>query len=173
MRQSNASQSSHDSAAAERFGDITYKVIGAAMKVHNQLGPGLREAHYHQALSGALTEASLSFEDEKPIQVMLDDQQLGLLFIDHFVEGAVVVEEKAQPHMLTDEAITYLAVTGAHLGLLINFGRRRLEYKRILPPKKFEDRRLRARRYACIPSPDSDTPPLIRSSSADDSGVAR
>lgn len=176
MKGTDPRQASGDSPVATRFGDVTYKVIGAAMHVHNALGPGLKEIHYHKALSAALTEAGLSFEDEKPLQVLIDDQQVGLLFIDHFVEGAVVVEEKAQPHLLTDEevaqVITYLAVADAPLGLLLNFGRRKLEYKRVLPPKKFADWRSRAARYAWRPpSVSSPAHPLIRSTSADDSEV--
>lgn len=151
---------------------LTYRVIGAAMKVHNKLGPGHREVVYHRALSITMEEDGLSFEDEKPIDVRIDDEWFGLLYLDHFVEGAVVVEEKALSHLLTDEevaqVITYLAATKAPVGLLLNFGRSRLEYKRILPPKKFEEWRERAKRYAWRP-PEAHVPhPLIRSPSADD-----
>src|SRR5688572_13690297 len=114
--------------------DVTYRVIGAAMKVHNQLGPGLRETLYHRALSVAMREAGLSFEFEKPVQVELDGEFVGMLFLDHFVEGAVVVETKVLSHLLTNDevgqVITYLSATGAPVGLLLNFGRPRLEYKR-------------------------------------------
>ena len=150
--------------------DITYKVIGAAMKVHN-LGPGLKELLYHCALSTALQDVGLSFEDEVPIQVLFDDSQAGLLYLDHLVEGVVVVEEKSLPHLLTNEelsqVIVYLAATAAPVGLLINFSRRRLEYKRIFPPKKFGNWRDRAKRYAYHPS---GRYPFIRSSSVADSG---
>ncbi len=140
------------------------------MRVHNELGPGLKESAYHNALSIALREAGLSYEDEKPINLEFGDEWVGLLYVDHFVEGAVVVEEKALPHLLTDEevaqVITYLAATEAKVGLLINFGRSRLQYKRILPPKKFHDWRERARRYAWRPRDGSVPNPFIRSSSA-------
>jgi len=67
----------------------------------------------------------------------------------------VVVENKAFSHMLTKaevaQVITYLAISQAKVGLLLNFGRSRLEYQRILPPKKFEDWRIRAARYAWKP----------------------
>jgi len=152
------------------YADLTYKVIGAAMKVHNQLGPGLKEIHYHKALSSALEEAGVGFEEEFAIQVMLNEQQVGLLFLDHFVEGKVVVEEKAIPHLLTNEevaqVITYLAASKAPLGLLLNFGRERLECKRIFPPKKFSNWQDRAKRYAWTPNEDH---PFIRSESVDDS----
>jgi GxxExxY protein len=134
---------------------LTYKVIGCAMTVHNALGPGLKEAHYHRALSKELEEAGLSFEEEEPIDVVIDGASVGLLYMDHLVEGTVIVEEKALSHTLTQEevaqVITYLAATQLPLGLLLNFGRRRLEYKRILPPKKLEGWQDRVRRYVWRP----------------------
>jgi GxxExxY protein len=150
--------------------DITYRVIGAAMRVHNELGPGLKEVMYHRALSTAMRDAGLSFEHEKQLEVDLDGDRVGLLYIDHFVEDAVVVETKVLSHLLTKEevaqVITYLAVTGAPVGLLLNFGRPRLEYKRILPPRKFTDWHERVRRYVWTTDRVSDEHPLIRSASA-------
>jgi GxxExxY protein len=117
-----------------------------------------------------LRDAGLSFEEEVPIQIMLDEEQVGLLFLDHLVEDAVVVEEKSFSHLLTNEeiaqVITYLAAAEAPVGLLLNFGRQRLEYKRIFPPKKFSDWQERAKRYAWHPD---QRHPFIRSISVDDS----
>ena len=53
--------------------DITYKIIGAAMDVHNKLGPGHKEIVYQKALSAKMLEAGLSFEEEKPIEIFFDD----------------------------------------------------------------------------------------------------
>jgi len=158
--------------AAVPFQDVTYRVIGAAMRVHNTLGPGLKEIIYHQALSAAMSEAGLAFEDEKPVQILLDEDQVGLLYLDHLVEGAVVVEEKVLSHLLTDEigqVITYLVATESPVGLLLNFGRSKLEYKRVLPPRTPGEWRERARRYAWRPKAQAH--PLIRSSSAVDPTV--
>src|SRR3989304_7902599 len=113
--------------------ELTYKIIGAAMAVHNALGPGLKEKAYHQALSIELDKAGLSYEEEKAVEIFLDDVSIGLLYLDHLVEGEVIVEEKAFSHMLTKEevaqVITYLCGTGLNVGLLLHFGRKRLEYK--------------------------------------------
>jgi GxxExxY protein len=131
--------------------DITYRVIGCAMKVHNSLGPGLRELHYHRALSEALAEDGLSFSAQHPVTVTLDDARIGTLFLDHLVEDKVVVEEKALSHPLTShdigQVITYLAATAMPVGLLLNFGRRSLDYKRILPPRSVTDWRGRVARF--------------------------
>src|SRR4030042_429196 len=125
--------------AAIQLQDVTYRIIGSAMRVHNELGPGLKEAIYQRALASGMLEEGLSFEEEEPVEIVIDDVAAGLLHLDHLVEGAVVVEEKALSHLLTAEevaqVITYLAATGVGIGLLLNFGRRKLEYKRILPPR--------------------------------------
>lgn len=136
--------------------ELTYKIIGCAMKVHNELGPGLKEAMYHRAMSHRLEEAGLSFKEESTIDVALDGTAVGLLYIDHLVEDTVIVEEKALSHLLTSEevaqVITYLAATGYSVGLLLNFGRTRLEYKRILPPTKLDAWKERIRRYTWTPA---------------------
>jgi GxxExxY protein len=134
------------------YDDITYRIIGAAMRVHNVLGPGLREGIYQRALSEQMRAEGLSFEEEKAVEVFLDGVRVGLLYLDHLVEDAVVVEIKALRHRLTQDevgqVITYLAATGHKVGLLFNFAGRSLEYKRILPPRKLDDWRQRIRRYA-------------------------
>jgi GxxExxY protein len=151
--------------------DLTYRIIGAAMKVHNELGPGLNEVIYQRALSVAMRDDNLSFEEEKPIELTFDGEWIGTLYLDHLVEDRVVVEEKSFPHLLTDEevaqAITYLAATGAAVGLLLNFGRGRLQYKRILPPAKLEEWQNRARRHAWKPKDARPAHPFIRSSAVD------
>lgn len=135
--------------------EITYKVIGAAMQVHNALGPGFKESAYHRALSLELEEAGLSFEEEKPVEIFLKGRSVGLVYLDHLVEGAVVVEEKAFSHLLTDEEIaqvvTYLAATGMSVGMLLNFGRKTLQYRRIFPPKNFNTWGERISRYVWRP----------------------
>ncbi|HEX9641365.1 MAG TPA: GxxExxY protein [Candidatus Krumholzibacteria bacterium] len=136
--------------------DLTYRIIGCAMKVHGELGPGLKEVMYHRALSKTLQEAGLSFEEEHGVEVEVDGTIVGRLYLDHLVEDSVVVEEKALSHLLTEDeiaqVITYLAATGYSVGLLLNFGRRRLQFRRILPPRKLDAWKERVRRYAWTPS---------------------
>jgi len=146
--------------------DLTYRVIGAAMRVHNTLGPGLKEAAYQKALSLEMETAGLSFEAERPVEIFLDGTSIGLLYLDHMVEGQLIVEEKALSHLLTNEeiaqVITYLCATGLEVGLLLNSGRRRLEYKRIFPPKNVERWRERINRYVWRPADTASVNPLTR-----------
>jgi GxxExxY protein len=137
------------------YHDLCYKIIGAAMDVHNSLGPGHKESVYQQAMTKRFSEIGLSSTAEQPIEILMDGLSVGLLYLDHLVEDAVIVEEKAFSHMLTNEEvaqlITYLAATGKPVGLLFNFGRKRLEYRRIFPPKKLKGWEDRIKRYLWKP----------------------
>jgi len=125
------------------------------MNVHNALGPGLKEISYHKAMSLELDRAGLGFKEEKSVEIHVDGSSVGLLYLDHLVEATVVVEEKAFSHLLTQEevaqVITYLAATRFPVGVLMNFGRQRLEYRRILPPRDFGEWQNRIRRYVWTP----------------------
>jgi GxxExxY protein len=130
--------------------DITYKVIGLAMEIHNALGPGLKEEMYQKAMEEILSKSGFNFEAQKQIEVYFGYRLVGLLFIDILVENTVVVELKALSHPVTNneiaQVITYLKAEDRKVGLLLNFGRKYLEYKRIFPPKKiteFSDKYLR------------------------------
>jgi GxxExxY protein len=142
--------------------DLTYRIIGAAMRVHNRLGPGLKEQHYQRALTAELRADDLNVQEEYELDIYDGDVWLGRLFIDHWVEDEVVVETEAFPHLLTNaevaQVIGYLAATGAPVGLLINFGRKRLEYQRILPPRKLDDWKTQIKRFLWRP-PDQKQPP--------------
>jgi GxxExxY protein len=125
------------------YQDLKYAIIGAAMATHNKLGPGHKEAVYQKMLTEEMVARGLSVEAERAIEIVVDEQVYGLLYLDHLVNEAVVVECKALSHLLTREevaqVITYLAATGLPVGLLLNFGRRRLEYKRVLRSKKLDE----------------------------------
>ena len=122
---------------------ITYLIIGAAMNVHSKIGPGHKEAVYQKMLTGEMVSRGLSVEPELAVQIVVDDKVYGLLYLDHLVNECVVVECKALAHLMTAQeiaqVITYLAATGLPVGLLLNFGRGRLQYKRIFRPKKLDD----------------------------------
>jgi GxxExxY protein len=119
--------------------DLTYRIIGAAMAVHNRLGPGFKEEVYEKAVAVELNQRNIVVERQYPISVEYEGEQVGLFYLDLFVEGYVVVEIKALSHQLTNDeraqVINYLKATGAPVGLLFNFGRRALEYQRIFPGK--------------------------------------
>lgn len=93
-------------------------------------------------LTEQMVARGLSVEAERAIEIVVGEQVYGLLHLDHLVNEAAVVECKALSYLLTREevaqAITYPAATRLPVGLLLNFGRRRLEHKRTLRPKKLD-----------------------------------
>lgn len=122
--------------------DLTYKIIGEAMATHRQLGPGYRENTYQRDLEVRLTANGLAYVAEKYIEVydtLNHNVLIGYYIPDLVVEDTVIVELKALSGGLNNthiaQIIGYLAVTGCPVGLLINFGARSLQYRRILPPK--------------------------------------
>ena len=120
--------------------DLTYRIIGAAMAVHNSLGPGYKEEVYERTLDVELNQRGITVQRQFPVEVRHAESLVGLFYLDMLVEGQIVVEVKAFSHQLTNDeraqVINYLKATGAPVGLLFNFGRRKLEYKRIFPGLK-------------------------------------
>ncbi len=117
--------------------DLTYRIIGAAMVVHNALGPGFKEEVYERALAVELRRREIPVESQFRVEVQYEGVPVALFFLDLFVDKTVVVEVKAFAHQLTGDelaqVINYLKATQAAVGLLFNFGRRSLEYRRVFP----------------------------------------
>jgi GxxExxY protein len=129
--------------------DMTYEIIGAAMEVHSEIGPGYNEEVYQKALEIELRDRKIEFEPQKSIQIKFKGEMVGLRLLDFLIDDKVVVEIKALSHLdTTHEAqlISYLKATEREVSLLINFGAKELQYKRILPPvktKKWEGQRIK------------------------------
>jgi GxxExxY protein len=113
--------------------ELTEKIIGCAMKVHSTLGPGFLESVYQKALAHELHNAGLRNECEKPITVQYDGIPVGDFSADMLVEGRVMLELKANQSLVPAnevQLVNYLTATGVEIGLLLNFGAGRLEFKR-------------------------------------------
>ena len=119
---------------------ITKSVIGCAFEVINELGAGFLESVYEKALLLALRQKGLSAISQHPVRVMFRGQCVGDFYADIFVEEKVIVELKAVKAITPEhqaQVINYLNATGVEVGLLINFGNPRLEYKRFTRSKDF------------------------------------
>jgi GxxExxY protein len=105
--------------------DITGQIVGAAIEVHRQLGPGLLESASQECLCHALATRSVGFERQKPVPLVYQEVKLDCGYrLDLLVEGRIVVELKSVEALgPIHEAIilTYLKLSGHRLGLLINF----------------------------------------------------
>ena len=113
--------------------ELTEKIIGCAMKVHSALGPGFLESVYQKALTHELQKSGLKVECEKPITVHYDGVVVGDFSADMLVEERIMVELKANQALAPAnevQLVNYLTATGIEIGLLLNFGAERLEFKR-------------------------------------------
>ena len=123
------------------YRDEVYAIIGAAMEVHNQLGCGFLEAVYQEALELDLENRSIPFEASKHLSLEYKGIELKKGYIADIVAyGKIIIELKAIEKLTSiDDAqlINYLKATGYKLGLLINFGATKLEWKRRILTKDY------------------------------------
>ena len=118
---------------------LTYQIIGCAMKVHSFLGNGFQEVIYQRALEIEFNKANISFARELEMHIIYDDQNIGTRRVDFLVENEVVVELKsiiALEDVHLAQGLNYLVAYKMDKGLLINFGARSLEIKRLRHPRK-------------------------------------
>lgn len=117
-----------------KYEDITKKIIAASMRVHSELGNGFQEVIYQRALEIEIPYENLSFQREMEMPIYYRDQQIGTRRVDFFVEDKIMVELKAiikleDVHLA--QAMNYLEAYKMEIGLLINFGSKSLEFKRV------------------------------------------
>ncbi len=118
--------------------ELTYKIIGCAMNVHNTIGPGFQEVIYQRCLKMELKESGLNFKREKNQAIFYKDVQVGTRRADFVVEEKVIVKIKAvtkleDVHLA--QAKNYTVAYDFPLELLINFGSKSMEYKLLFNPK--------------------------------------
>ena len=114
--------------AGLKYEDVTGRVIGCAMKVHSGIGFGFQEVIYQRALGYEMGRQGVSFERECEMPVFYEGAQVGTRRVDFFVEGVVLVELDLL-HVV--QVRDYLEVFGLEVGLMLNFGSRSLEVKRL------------------------------------------
>ena len=135
--------------------ELSGRIIAAAIGVHRTLGPGFLESIYEEALSIELRERRLGFERQRLVPVVYDGVTVGEHQLDLFVENAMVVELKAikaieDVHFAIVRS--YLKAVHRRHGLILNFGRSRLDIRRVIAPVS-----------DAVPDP-SCLPPLLPSS---------
>jgi len=123
--------------------ELTYKVNGLAMQVMRELRSGHKEEFYQRRLVELCREAGLQTEMEQHVEVWINESLVGYLYLDLWIENSLVVECKALSHVLTNQELhqmlVYLAATGSPVGMLYNFGKSTLEFKRILRPAGMQE----------------------------------
>ncbi|MCK4908968.1 MAG: GxxExxY protein [Planctomycetes bacterium] len=115
--------------------ELSYKIIEASFEVHNTLGPGFTENIYEEALCRELKSRGLNYERQKVIDVLYKGEKIGVYRLDLIVENKVLLELKAiseLPDVFKAQVLSYLKATGLKLGILVNFGKKKVEYDRIV-----------------------------------------
>lgn len=120
----------------------SFRIIGAAMEVHRIIGCGFSEAIYQEALEEEFKLRGIPFSREKVFPVTYKGKTLSKYFRPDFVcHDSVIVELKALPEITEEhisQVLNYLKASESRLGIIINFGKDSLEYKRILPNPKWK-----------------------------------
>ena len=120
------------------FKEDSYRIIGACMKVHGSLGNGFLEAVYQEALKEEFRKQDISFEEQKKLSLFYGNKKLQKYYrADFYCFDKIIVELKAVDYLnnnMRNQLINYLKATKTKLGILVNFGKKSLEYKRILNP---------------------------------------
>jgi GxxExxY protein len=114
--------------------ELTHKIIGCAMKVHSELGNGFQEVIYQRALAIEFNKQGLGYEREMEMAIHYDGIDIGTRRVDFFVEDNIMVELKAlinleDVHLA--QAMNYCQAYNLPIGLLINFGAKSLQFKRV------------------------------------------
>lgn len=117
------------------YKSLSFAIIGAAMEVHNILGPGFLEAVYQTALEKELTLRGILYQHQVELPVRYKGDVVGVYKADLVVDEKVIVEIKGISKLNAShnaQALHYLAATGLELAILINFGMSSLEYRRVV-----------------------------------------
>ena len=115
--------------------ELVYEVVGCAMKVHRELGYGFLEKVYENSMMVLLNKKSIKAKQQFPVPVHFENVVVGEYFADFMIEDKILVELKTVEKITNvhfAQVLNYLKATGIKLGLLINFGPRKLEYERII-----------------------------------------
>lgn len=115
--------------------ELVYEVVGCAMKVHRELGYGFLEKVYENSMMVLLNKKSIKAKQQFPVPVHFENVVVGEYFADFMIEDKILVELKTVEKITNvhfAQVLNYLKATGIKLGLLINFGPRKLEYERIV-----------------------------------------
>jgi GxxExxY protein len=117
------------------YEDLTYKINGILFKVFNELGPGLKEKHYQNALFEAFKENSLKVEQQIHVPLIYNDKKIGCYYLDFLIENKIIIEIKKGDYFKRtniNQIYQYLVATELALGILANFTSSGVKIKRIV-----------------------------------------
>lgn len=117
------------------YKDLSYKIVGLAMKVHTDLGYGFLEKVYENALMVLREEHGIPAIQQAPIDISYHGRSIGTYFADILVDNTIILELKSQERIINinkAQALNYLKATGYRLAILLNFSKTQLEHERVI-----------------------------------------
>jgi len=120
--------------------ELSYKVVGILMDIHRQLGNRYQEKYYQRAIARLLTRERIKFNQEKPVNILLDGQKIGHYKVDFVIEDKVILEIKTTDIALSTyhhQILSYMNQLQVRVGLLANFRQPKLQIKRLILPNKY------------------------------------
>lgn len=123
-------------ALMKEINEKVYKIIGACMEVHKTLGPGYPVEFYKQALETELSLKEMPAETDKSVQVLYKETLIGTQQVDFVIADDVVMMVKSQDGLQDVEiqqVLRFLSILDCSVGILVNFGLAKIQYKRIMP----------------------------------------
>ncbi len=117
------------------YSDLSYQIMGAVFEVHKKLGPGFLESVYQKAIIEELSGRGMNVETERVIDLIYKDKKIGAHRLDLVIEDKVVVELKTVEGFSIHhkaQLTSYLKASGYKLGILVNFSKAKVEYRRVL-----------------------------------------
>ena len=119
---------------------LSYQVMGILFKAHNKLGPVYQEKYYQRAIEKELQEAKIPFKREAPTTIGYDNKTLGRYSVDFIIDNKIVLEIKAINRLHPksfNQVLAYMKNLQIRLGIIANFKKDRLEYRRLVLPEKY------------------------------------
>ena len=119
---------------------LTHQKIGIVFEAQNKLGNLLQEKYYQRAIARLLTRERIKFNQEKPVNILLDGQKIGHYKVDFVIEDRVILEIKTTDIALSTyhhQILSYMKQLQVRVGLLANFRQPKLQIKRLLLPNKY------------------------------------
>jgi len=117
------------------YKDLSFKIVGLAMQVHNTLGFGFLEKIYENSLMVLLKREGIKAKQQAPITVYFEGENVGEYFADILIEDKIILELKSGEKIVDAhraQTLNYLKATGLNLAIILNFGKERLEYERLV-----------------------------------------
>ena len=117
------------------YKELSYKIVGLAMRVHSKLGYGFLEKVYENALMVLFRREGIEAKQQAPITVYFEEEVVGNYYADILAEDKVILEIKSVENIIDAhiaQTLNYLKATGLRLAIILNFSKEKLKYKRIV-----------------------------------------